>query len=169
MRWFWVDCFTEFVSGREATALKCVTLGDECLHHYDLATHLSGTLILEGLAQTGGLLLGESTKYQARLVLGKVSRLVLHELARPGDTLRYHARIGSAGPEGALIHATSHIGETLQAEADFFLAILPRQYGEQLFEPRDLARLLRTLRVYEVATTQDGQPLPEPEWFYSAS
>jgi 3-hydroxyacyl-[acyl-carrier-protein] dehydratase len=168
MRWFWIDRFTEFVSGDCATAIKNVSLGDDCLHDCYFDSHLAGTLVLEGLAQTGGMLVGVTTDYQARLVLGKVSRLSLYELARPGDTLRYHARIIKIGPEGALIEATSHIGDTLQAEAEFFLAILPAKVNEQLFEPSELARLLRMLRVYEVGRTADGQPLEFPERFLSA-
>ncbi len=168
MRWFWIDRFTEFVSGVSATAIKNVSLGDECLHDYYFDSHLAGTLVLEGLAQTGGMLVGVTTDYQARLVLGKVSKLSLHELARPGDTLRYHARISRIGPEGAMISATSHVGEKLQAEAEFFLAILPSKHEEQLFEPSELARLLRMLRVYEVGRTADGQPLTMPERFLIA-
>lgn len=168
MRWFWIDRFTEFVSGVSATAIKNVSLGDECLHDCYFDSHLAGTLILEGLAQTGGMLVGVTTDYQARLVLGKVSKFSLYELARPGDTLRYHARIDMMGPDGAMINATSHIGEILQAEAEFFLAILPARHDEQLFEPCTLAKLLRMLRVYEVGRTPDGQRLTIPERFLSA-
>ncbi len=168
MRWFWIDRFTEFISGVSATAIKNVSLGEECLHECYFDSHLAGTLVLEGLAQTGGMLVGETTDFSARLVLGKVARLTLHELARPGDTLRYHARISRKGPEGALISATSHVEEKLQAEAELFLAILPHDQSEELFEPQELARLLRMLRVYEVGRTPDGRPLTMPNVFLKA-
>jgi hypothetical protein len=67
-----------------------------------------------------------------------------------------------------MISATSHIGDTLHAEAEFFLAILPPKNDEQLFEPRELAKLLRMLRVYEVGRTADGQPLTFPDRFLIA-
>jgi 3-hydroxyacyl-[acyl-carrier-protein] dehydratase len=168
MRWFWIDRFTEFISGVSATAIKNVSLGDECLHECYFDSHLAGTLVLEGLAQTGGMLVGETTDFSARLVLGKVSRLTLHDLARPGDTLRYQARISMQGPEGALISATSHVGDKLQAEAELFLAILPPHQREELFQPRELARLLRMLRVYEVGRTADGRCLEMPDVFLKA-
>ena len=34
MRWFWLDRFTEFVSGSHATAVKAVALSEEYLHDH---------------------------------------------------------------------------------------------------------------------------------------
>ena len=168
MRWFWIDRFVEFVSGEHATAIKNVSLGQDGLHDYFDRSHLANPLILEGMAQTGGMLVGEATGFSARLVLGKVSRFTVHELARPGDTLRYEARIESQGAEGALLSATSHVGEQLQAEAEYFLAILPDKFGDELFEPAALAKLLRILRVYDVGRTPNGEPLTMPKIFAGA-
>jgi 3-hydroxyacyl-[acyl-carrier-protein] dehydratase len=168
MRWFWIDRFLEFVSGQRAVAIKNVSLAEECLHDHYLDSHIASSLILEGMAQTGGMLVGESTGYSARLVLGKVSRFTLHDFGRPGDTLRYEVSIQNLSDDGALLFATSHVGDKLQAEAEFFLAILPDNLGRKLFEPLDLARLMRILRVYDVGTTPDGEPLEFPERFSNA-
>jgi 3-hydroxyacyl-[acyl-carrier-protein] dehydratase len=168
MRWFWIDRFVEFVSGQRAVAIKNVSLAEECLHDYYLEAHLASTIVLEGMAQTGGMLVAESTGYSARLVLGKVSRLIVHAPAQPGDTLRYEAVIENVSPEGVMLAATSHIDGELQAEAEFFLAILPDHMGRELFEPVELAKLLRILRVYEIGKTADGEPLQLPELFTSA-
>lgn len=166
MRWFWIDRFTQFVSGHKAVSLKNVSLAEEHLHGY-----LPGypfhppSLVLEGLAQTGGLLLAELTEFKQRLVLAKVSRLTTHFVPRPGDTLRYVAELDSVGPEGARIAATSHVGERLQAEAELFIAVLPsgtEAVGESLYEPREFAQLLRILRIYEVGVDQEGNPLQMP-------
>ena len=168
MRWFWIDRFVEFVSGQRAVAIKNVSLAEECLHDYYLESHIASSIILEGMAQTGGMLVGESTGYSARLVLGKVSRFTLHDLGRPGDTLRYEAVVENISAEGVLLSATSHVGEKLQAEAEFFLAILPDNLGQELFQPVELARLMRILRVYEVGVTPDGTPLQFPDLFSDA-
>ena len=34
MRWYWIDRFTEFESGRTATAVKNVSLAEEHLHDH---------------------------------------------------------------------------------------------------------------------------------------
>lgn len=34
MRWFWIDRFTEFVSGKHATAVKNVSLVEEVVDGY---------------------------------------------------------------------------------------------------------------------------------------
>ena len=58
---------------------------------------------------------------------------------------------------GGRIATTSHVGERLQASGDFFLAVLPEgQIAEHLFEPAQLARMVRLLGIYEVGRTKDG-------------
>lgn len=165
MRWFWIDRFTEFTRGQRAVSLKNVSLAEEHLHGYlpGYPFHPS-SLVLEGLAQTGGLLLGELKQFKERLVLAKISRLTTYFVPRPGDTLRYTAELESVGSEGARVVATSHVGDQLQADAELFIAVLPQDdEGEKLFEPREFARLLQMLRIYEVAVDQEGQPLQMPE------
>ena len=166
MRWFWIDRFTQFVSGQRAVSIKNVSLAEEHLHGYlpGYPFH-PASLVLEGLAQTGGLLLAELTQFKQRLVLAKVSRLITHFVPRPGDTLRYTAELDSVGREGARIKSTSHVDEQLQAEAELFIAVLPsdsESNPDKLYEPREFAQLLRILRVYEVGVGQDGQPLQMP-------
>ena len=59
MRWIWIDRFVSFESGKSATAVKNLSLAED---HF--ADHMPGypvmpaPLILEGLAQTGGILVG---------------------------------------------------------------------------------------------------------------
>ena len=53
MRWFWIDRFTEVVSGKTATAIKVVSLSEEHLHDHFLGIPtMPNSLILEGMAQT---------------------------------------------------------------------------------------------------------------------
>lgn len=164
MRWFWIDRFTEFVAGERAVAIKHVALAEPQLHdNLPGYPYFPPSLIVEGMAQTGGLLLGERTNFQMRLVLAKISRARFHFLARPGDTLRYTASLERAGPEGARIQVHSQIDDRRQAEADIFLAVLPERLQRvELFNPAEFARLLRVLRIHEVARTPDGEPLRMP-------
>jgi 3-hydroxyacyl-[acyl-carrier-protein] dehydratase len=164
MRWFWIDRFTEFVAGQRAVALKHIALAEPHLHGYLPGfPMMPPSLILEGMAQTGGLLLGERTQFRLRLVLAKVSKVTFFHIAVPGDTLRYTAQLARVVDAGAQIEVTCHVEDQLIAEGDLFLAALPDHLGgDELFNPIEFARLLRILRIDQVARQPDGTPLDLP-------
>ncbi len=123
MRWFWIDRFIEFQSGKTARAVKNVTLAEEHLHdHYPGFPVMPGSLMLEGMAQTGGILLGETHQFQHIVILAKVPKVVFHSWACPGDTLVYTATLLEARPEGGMVSVTAHVGERLVAEAEIVFA-----------------------------------------------
>ena len=73
MRWFWIDRFIEFDSGKSAKSIKNVTLAEEHLHdHYPGFPVMPGSLMIEGMAQTGGILLGETHQFRHVVILAKV-------------------------------------------------------------------------------------------------
>src|SRR5260221_13596922 len=73
MRWIWIDKFLEFRSGQFARAIKNLTLAEEHLHdHYPGYPVMPASLIIEGLAQTGGILVGEAGGFAEKVVLAKV-------------------------------------------------------------------------------------------------
>jgi 3-hydroxyacyl-[acyl-carrier-protein] dehydratase len=164
MRWFWIDRYVEFESGRHAVAVKNVSLAEEHLHdHFPGAPMMPNSLIVEGIAQTGGLLVGEYNDFAKRVVLAKVSRATFHFPAMPGDTLTYRTKIEEIKLDGAMVSATSHVGERLQAEVDMFFAHLSEGQGEgELFQPAVLLAWLRTLGVFEIGRAADGSPLKVP-------
>jgi len=170
MRWFWIDRYTEFVSGERATAVKNVSLSEEQIHdHFPGVPIMPNSLILEGIAQTGGLLLKEHGNFQQRVVLAKVSKVIFHRVATPGDMLTYATTIEQLNDEGAMISATSHCNGELQAEAEVFFAHLDdRSEGKELFEPLDLLTWLRILRVFEVGRNPDGTPIVPPAHLLAA-
>lgn len=162
MRWFWIDRFTSFHSGREATAIKNVSLVEEALDDYCLGyPYLPPPLIIEGLAQLGGVLVAEHMNFQKRVVLAKVVRAVFHQLAAPGDQLHYHAVLESVQDEGAMVSCTSKLHEQPQAEIQLMFAFLnENRFGEMpLFKPEELTTMLRLMRFFEVAVDPAGRPL----------
>jgi 3-hydroxyacyl-[acyl-carrier-protein] dehydratase len=164
MRWFWIDRYLEFESGRYAVAVKNVSLAEEYLHdHFPGAPVMPNSLIVEGIAQTGGLLVGEYNDFAKRVVLAKVARATFHFPAEPGDTLTYRTKIEEIKLDGAMVSGTAHVGDRLQAEVDMFFAHLSEGKGEgELFHPAVLLAWLRTLRVFEVGHAADGSPLKVP-------
>ncbi len=125
MRWFWVDRFVEFESGTSATAIKNVSLAEEHLHdHFPGFAVMPASLIVEGLAQTGGILLGEKFNFEHIVVLAKVPRIKFASYACPGDQLRYHVDLLEANDEGGRVNCTAHIGDRLVAEGEIIFAHL---------------------------------------------
>lgn len=165
MRWFWIDRFTEFVSGQSATAVKCVSQSEEVVDEYAPGrTFLPASVIIEGLAQTGGLLVGQLTDFKARIVLAKIGSSKFYFEAYPGDTLNYHVEIIHQDGIGAMVKGTSHRKGELHAEIDLMFAALEdeRFTNVELFEPAQFCRMLRLLRLFEVGVNPDGSPIAVP-------
>lgn len=168
MRWFWIDRYTEFVSGDRATAVKCVSLAEEQLHdHFPGCPVLPNSLVVEGMAQTAGLLVSEAYRFEELVVLAKVSKVEFFAQAKPGDTLTYRAKIEQIQEDGAMASVTSHLGDALQAQMEVFFANLPSGGGgdvatPRLFDPQDLLRWTKVLGVFRVGQKPDGSPLEMP-------
>ncbi len=103
MRWIWIDTFVEFESGRRAVAVKNVTLAEEHLHdHVPGFPVMPAALIIEGMAQTAGILVGEARGFAENVILAKIRRAEFSGLAVPGDQLRYEATIESIDERAAI-------------------------------------------------------------------
>lgn len=165
MRWFWIDRFEKFVSGIEAVAVKNITLAEEPLDDYLPGyPHYPHSLIIEGMAQTGGILLAQTEDFLARIVLAKVSKAEFHQLAEPGDQLRLTAKLVNRQTDGAIFEGTVHCGDKVQANLELTFAILDESYGEAaFFEPGDFCRILRSMKLFEVGVNPDGSPIKIPE------
>lgn len=165
MRWFWIDRFEQFVVGKEAVAIKNVTLAEEPLDDYLPGhPHYPHSLIVEGMAQTGGLLLSQMEQFLQRVVLAKVSKADFFFVATPGDQLRLTAKLVGLQAEGALVEGIVEVDGKRQAEMELTFAILDESFGkEPFFVARDLLRVLRAMRLFEVARTESGQRIEVPQ------
>lgn len=166
MRWFWIDRFEEFVRGRSAIAIKNVSLAEEHLHdHFPGAALMPNSLVVEGMAQTAGLLVADAIEFNRRVVLAKVAAAEFHFDAIPGDCLRYRAEILDLKPAGSLTRVSSHCGDRLQGEAELFFAHLePGEGVPRLFEPDELLRWLDQMHIYDIGRDESGKPLARPDW-----
>src|SRR6195952_1156779 len=107
MRWIWIDKFTEFTPKVSATAVKNVSLAEEHLHDlYPAFPIVPHSLIVEGMAQTSGILVGEARNFAEKVILAKIGRATFHRLVRPGDTIAYAAKIDQLSEQGASITGT---------------------------------------------------------------
>src|SRR5204863_4904243 len=80
------------------------------------------SLIVEGMAQTAGILVGEARNFQEKVILAKIGRATFHRLVRPGDTIEYAAKIDQLNEQGASISATVKAAGDLVAEIEIMFS-----------------------------------------------
>ena len=103
MRWIWIDRFIDFQPLELATAIKSVTLAEEHLHdHWAAYPVMPFSLMIEGMAQTAGILVGQARNFQEKVILAKITNATIDELVVAGDQLKYHARIGTITESAAV-------------------------------------------------------------------
>ena len=164
MRWIWIDKFIEFESGRRAVAIKNVSLAEEHLHdHFPGYPVHPPTLMIEGMAQAGGILVGEAFDFREKVVLAKVSKAKFHRHVVPGDQIRLEASvIGEVRPEGALIEGRITCNGDLVAEIQMMFAHLdqsrtPIEVGEENFVfNEDFIRMLRMRHLNHLSPGNSG-------------
>lgn len=123
MRWIWIDKFTEFTPRQSATAIKNVTLAEEHLHDlYPAFPIVPHSLIVEGMAQTAGILVGEARNFAEKVILAKIGRATFHRLVRPGDTITFAAKIAQLNEQGASIEGTVKVENDLVAEIELMFS-----------------------------------------------
>jgi 3-hydroxyacyl-[acyl-carrier-protein] dehydratase len=123
MRWIWIDKFVEFTSRTSATAVKNVSLAEEHLHDlYPAFPIVPHSLIVEGMAQTAGILVGEARNFAEKVILAKIGRATFHRLVRPGDTIAYRATIEQLSEQGASISGRVTVGDDLVAEIELMFS-----------------------------------------------
>jgi 3-hydroxyacyl-[acyl-carrier-protein] dehydratase len=119
-------------------------------------------LIIEGLAQTGGLLVCEHGQFAEKVILAKITKVQFFCEALPGDTLTYTTTIEYLKEEGAGVTATSHKGSVLQAQAEIVFAHLNAPWLGTFFAPEAFLTMMRLLGAYRVGRAADGSPLRPP-------
>lgn len=144
MRWLWIDRFLDFQRGKSARAVKNLSLAEDYFaDHFPGYPIMPAALILEGLAQTGGILVGEANDFQEKVVLAKIvwARFFREFLA--GEQLVYDVDLLHLRPEGASIQgrvyslpagaAWNGPPGPAQAEAEIFFAHLDKARSQQIF------------------------------------
>jgi len=113
MRWMWIDRIVEHIPEKRLVAIKNVSLAEEHLHDHfpaaegaDALPVMPAPLIIEGMAQTAGILVGAACDFKEKVILAKISGATFEREVFPGSTIRYEATLDRIDPQGA---ATSGI------------------------------------------------------------
>lgn len=144
MRWIWIDRFVKFDRQKSARAVKKLSLAEDYFEqHLPGYPIMPACFILEGLAQTGGILVGDANDFKEKVVLAKITSARFVREALAGETLLYDVEMLTYRPEGASIVGkvfalapgivdTEPSGTPI-AEAEIFFAHLDQARSQQLF------------------------------------
>ncbi len=107
MRWLWIDRIVELTPGERLVAIKNVTMAEEHLHDGEGAIPvMPASLVIEGMAQSAGLLVGHASGFKEKVLLAKIQRASFEREAIPGTTIRYDARLVRMDAQGAATEGT---------------------------------------------------------------
>jgi 3-hydroxyacyl-[acyl-carrier-protein] dehydratase len=153
MRWIWIDRFTEFRRGEFARAVKQLSLAEDIFdEHFPDYPVMPAALLLEGLAQTGGILVGEANDFKEKVVLAKITKAKFTREALAGEVVTYEATVLYVRPEGASIAGRILIEGEPIGEAEVTFAHLDQSRSQLVFGDRnfvfsgELKRMLDTIR-----------------------
>jgi 3-hydroxyacyl-[acyl-carrier-protein] dehydratase len=134
VRWIWIDKFIEFESGHRAVAVKNVTLAEEHLHdHFPSFPIMPECLMIEAMAQTAGILVGQARDFQEKVVLAKISKAVFFDFVRPGDSLRIEAQMDMIAEEAASTQGRITRGDELIAEIELMFSHIDQNLAGKKF------------------------------------
>jgi len=137
------DRFVKFERAKSARALKNLSLAEDYFEqHLPGYPIMPACFILEGLAQTGGILVGEANDFQEKVVLAKITSARFHREAVAGETLLYDVELLTFARKGPRCWQRSMpcAGEYLTEPewndnrgAEIFFAHLDKSRSQQLF------------------------------------
>lgn len=115
----WIDRVLELERGKRLVAIKNVSMAEDHLHDHFPAVHgadgnllrpalpvMPGSLVVEGMAQTAGILVGHAEQFREKVVLAKVTKARLDRDGTPGTTIRHTAELAMQTAQGAATKGT---------------------------------------------------------------
>jgi 3-hydroxyacyl-[acyl-carrier-protein] dehydratase len=111
----------------EITGLKNVTVNEPFFQgHFPGVPIMPGVLILEALAQTGGILVHQKGYVKKIAVLLNVANAKFRKPVFPGDVLHLHAKGIHISGNGGKFKVKAMNGEQLAAEAELSFALVDK-------------------------------------------
>ncbi|MEO8813395.1 MAG: 3-hydroxyacyl-ACP dehydratase FabZ [Caulobacteraceae bacterium] len=118
-----VDRAEGFVANKRLVGIKNVTMNEPFfLGHFPGAPVMPGVLIVEALAQTGGLLMSKSWDVdpEGKIILFmSVNNCRFRNPVRPGDVLRMEVEVERARGEVVRFRGRGMVGDKVAAETEF--------------------------------------------------
>jgi 3-hydroxyacyl-[acyl-carrier-protein] dehydratase len=144
----WIDQIVSFEPGQRLAAVKCISLAEEHLHDHFAADEpaareampvMPASLMIEGMAQTAGILVGSANRFREKVVLAKIVAARFESDAFPGQCLRYEAQLerldaAGAATTGTVVRWDPRTGAWLEiGRVDLLFSHLDRNRGGAQF------------------------------------
>ena len=143
-----VDRAERFVPHTSLLGIKCVTINEPFfVGHFPGNPVMPGVLIVEALAQTGGLLMSKSWDVdpEGKIILFmSVDNCRFRAPVRPGDVLRLMVEVQRARGDVVKFRGRALVGEKLAAEAGVALPAPDPRAAEQERERQGLSEWLES-------------------------
>lgn len=118
-----IDRIVEFERAKRVVAIKNVTMNEPFFAgHFPGQPVMPGVLIIEALAQTGGLLMSKSWDVAPEnkiILFMSVDNCRFRNPVRPGDVLKLHVEVMRARGDVVKFRGRGLVGDKLAAEAEF--------------------------------------------------
>ena len=120
-----VDRILEIEPFKSATGLKNVTMNEpQFLGHFPENPIMPGVLLLEAMAQVGGVAMLYPEEHRGKIALfGGMDNIKFKQIVIPGDTLITKAEIVKVRGDFGVLHADGYVKDKLVASADFKFAL----------------------------------------------
>ena len=122
-----VDEVTEIVASESAKGIWRLT-GREAFFagHFPGRPTLPGVLMVEALAQLGGIALLSDARYAGKLPLfGGIDKARFRRQVGPGDTLEMEVTLDQLGSNAGKGHGTAKVGGKVACQASMLFVIVP--------------------------------------------
>lgn len=157
MRWILIDRFERIDKGKYAKGLRSVTRSEGALvDQYPCYPVMPSSLLLEMMAQVGGVLVGATIDFSREVVLAKITNAVFEHAVTPPALLEIEARLTELGEDAGMTECVIHQGSQPIARCQVFFglfsALKENQDTSTVFS-RDFMESFALRQVMEQPTT----------------
>lgn len=124
-----VDRIIEFIPDEKIVGIKNVTINEPFFQgHFPGHPIMPGVLIIEGMAQAGGIMLLNQLENPSNYVayFASIDNVKFRKPVMPGDTLRFELSVISLKRSLAKMHGETFVGNEKVAEGDFLAMIMEK-------------------------------------------